>query len=257
MLQVLHVPTLVDNYVWLIRRSDRPEVIIVDPGEDYPVLEKLETEKLIPVAILVTHYHYDHTGGLDPLLRRFPVPVYGPQHIRQVDHPVAEGDSIRIEALDVEFQVLDVRGHTHDHIAYLTGKQLFCGDVIFSAGCGRLFDGTLEQMAQAVARLATLPDDTVVYCAHEYTAANLKFAAAVEPDNPDIHAYNQWVNKQRKQQLPTLPTTIGNEKRINPFLRVDQAAVIAAARNHNSGMKSTEPTEVFISLRRWKDSFRG
>ena len=153
--------------------------------------------------------------------------------------------------------MLDVRGHTHDHIAYLTGKQLFCGDVIFSAGCGRLRDGTLEQMAQAVARLAALPDDTIVYCAHEYTAANLKFAAAVEPGNPDIYEYKQWVNEQRRRQLPTLPTTIGKEKRINPFLRVDQETVIAAARSHDSDMKSTEPTEVFITLRRWKDGFRG
>lgn len=257
MLQVLHVPTLVDNYVWLIRRSGRPEVIIVDPGEECPVLEKLAELKLTPVAILVTHYHYDHTYGLDPILEEFPVPVYGPRHIRQVDHPVTEGDTVTIPELEVAFQVLDVRGHTHDHIAFLTDNMLFSGDVIFSAGCGRLFDGTLEQMAQAVARLAALPDDTVVYGAHEYTATNLKFAAAVEPDNPDISEYSQWVMKQRQQQLPTLPTTIGKEKRINPFLRVGQEAVIAAVQNHNRDMNSTEPADVFIALRRWKDGFQG
>ena len=257
MLQVLHVPTLVDNYVWLIRRPGHPEVIIVDPGVEYPVLEKLASDKLVPVAILVTHYHYDHTYGLDPILHQFPVPVYGPQHIRQVDHPVTENDTVNIEAMDLNFQVLDVRGHTHDHIAYLTDKHLFCGDVIFSAGCGRLFDGTLEQMAQAVAKLAALPDDTAVYCAHEYTATNLKFAASVEPDNQDITEYSQWVTQRRQQKLPTLPTTIGREKRINPFLRTGEKTVIAAVQNHFNDLKRTEPADVFIALRRWKDSFQG
>ncbi|MBE9516636.1 MAG: hydroxyacylglutathione hydrolase [Proteobacteria bacterium] len=257
MLEVLHVPALVDNYIWLIRRQAQADVVIIDPGEAHPVFEIIASKKLNPVAILVTHYHYDHTDGLDELIERFPIPVYGPRHIRQVSRPTQEGDDVYIPEIDTHFSVLDVPGHTHDHIAYLTGKLLFCGDVIFSAGCGRLFDGTLEQMAAAVARLAALPDDTVVYCAHEYTAANLKFALAVEPENRDIHDYIQWVSDKRKNGLPTLPSTIGREKKINPYLRVNQPDVMQAARQQNPGLDSSDPVQVFITLRRWKDSFRG
>lgn len=257
MLEVLHVPTLVDNYVWLIRQPKQAEVVIVDPGEAYPVLEKIAAEQLKPVAILVTHYHHDHTGGLAELLQHYRVPVYGPGHIRHITEPVKEGDSVSIREIGTDFHVLDVRGHTHDHVAYIAGKLLFCGDVIFSAGCGRLFDGTLEQMAASVARLATLPDDTIVYCAHEYTLANLKFAAVVEPENPDIAAHQAWAQNMRQNRQPTLPTSIGKEKQINPYFRVAEKTVIEAVQRHNPGVHSHDPVQVFIALRRWKDGFRG
>lgn len=257
MLEVLHVPTLVDNYVWLIKQPNQHPVVIVDPGEAWPVAYKLESEGLNPVAILVTHHHHDHTGGLDELRSQFSIPVYGPDHIRQVTHPVNEGDTVPVPELNTSLDVLDVRGHTREHLAYTTDKLLFCGDVIFSAGCGRQLGGTLEQMWAAISRLASLPDETVVYCGHEYTLANLKFAATVEPGNTAITDHQRWADKQRKSRLPTLPTTIGKEKLINPFLRLDVDSVRQAAKARTPDINDDDPLQVFIALRRWKDSFRG
>ncbi|OGI46346.1 MAG: hydroxyacylglutathione hydrolase [Candidatus Muproteobacteria bacterium RBG_16_65_34] len=257
MTPVLHVPAFEDNYIWLIRGAPG-QVAIVDPGDAGPVLDFLARERLTPAAILCTHHHGDHVGGVQDLLRRHAIPVYGParERIPGLTHPLAEGDRVRLPELALEFAVLDVPGHTHGHIAYYGAGMLFCGDTLFSAGCGRLFEGTAEEMYRSLTKLAALPPDTLVYCAHEYTAANLRFAIAVEPDNAEIRAYQREISERRARGEPSLPSTIGRERRINPFLRAAEASVRRAAERHG-GRRLAENVNVFAELRRWKDDFRG
>jgi hydroxyacylglutathione hydrolase len=207
----------------------------------------------------VTHHHADHIGGVDALRARLKGSVFGPayERIPQPFTPLAEGD--RIEALGLAFEVFDVPGHTAGHIAYLhrpsdEAPLLFCGDTLFSAGCGRLFEGTPAQMHDSLAKLASLPPDTRVCCTHEYTLSNLRFAAAVEPANRDIRSHTAWCEDERSHSRPTLPSTIGRELRINPFLRCDAPAVIESARAH--GAASNDPVAVFAALREWKNQFR-
>ena len=255
---VLHVCAFEDNYIWLIRGKSADHVAIVDPGDADPVLATLEKQHLQPVAILCTHHHGDHVGGVGDILRRYPVPVYGParERIPAVTHRLKEGDRVSLPELGLEFSVLDVPGHTAGHIAYYGAGMLFCGDTMFSAGCGRLFEGTAEQMHASLAKLVALPEATHMYCAHEYTEANLRFALAVEPDNPDIRAHRERARALRVQNLPTLPSTIGLEKRINPFLRTGAPAARRAAEMRR-GRALESGAEVFAELRRWKDDFRG
>ncbi len=262
-LDVLHADAFEDNYIW-IATGDRPEgndprpAVIVDPGDADPVLRMVQRERLTPVAILCTHHHPDHVGGVKDLVHQFPIPVYGPanESIAAVDHPLRNGDTVTVEALGLRLHVLEVPGHTRGHIAYHGSGLLFCGDTLFSAGCGRLFEGTADQMFQSLARLAALDDDTAVYCAHEYTAANLRFARAVEPDNRDIADYAATVAELNREGEPSLPSSIGYERRVNPFLRTSEPTVRAAAEQH-SGTKLAQAQEVFATLRRWKDGFRG
>ena len=256
---VLHVPAFQDNYIWLIRGRNAPhKVAIVDPGDAAPVLAALRAQKLTPVTILCTHHHRDHVGGVAELLAEYKVPVYGParERIAGVTHPLREGEHAVLPELDLEFRVLDIPAHTAGHIAYYGNGLLFCGDTLFSAGCGRLFEGSAAQMAQSLETLAALPDDTAVYCGHEYTAANLRFALTVEPDNAAAQAHLAQVQTWRAGGRPSLPSTIGLERRINQFLRTREAGVRASAERH-AGRTLVTPTEVFAALRAWKDGFSG
>lgn len=258
MTPVLHVCAFEDNYIWLIRGQSADRVAIVDPGDAEPVLAALEQQRLTPVAILCTHHHGDHVGGIEDILRHYPLPVYGParERIPAITHKLKEGDRVALAELGLEFDVLEVPGHTAGHIAYYGADMLFCGDTLFSAGCGRLFEGTAEQMHTSLSRFAALPEKTEVYCAHEYTAANLRFALTVEPGNPDIRTHIEKSKALRAQNIPTLPSTIGLEQRINLFLRAGRASVREAVSAHVARPLTSE-TEVFVELRRWKDSFRG
>ena len=258
MSDVLHVRAFEDNYIWLIRGKSPDRVAIVDPGDADPVLAALEKQRLKPAAILCTHHHGDHVGGVEDLLKHYSIPVYGParERIPTLTHRLKDGDHINLAELGLEFDVLDVPGHTAGHVAYVGGGLLFCGDTLFSAGCGRLLGGTAEQMHASLSRLAALPEVTRVYCAHEYTEANLRFALAVEPDNADSRAYRDQARVLRQQNLPTLPSTIGLERRVNPFLRTALPRVRQAAEKQ-AGQALASEAEVFAVLRRWKDGFRG
>jgi hydroxyacylglutathione hydrolase len=258
MTSVLHVPAFADNYIWLIRGKSPDGVAIVDPGDAEPVLVALENQRLKPVAILCTHHHGDHVGGVEDILRHYPVPVYGParERIPAVSHRLQEGDRVKLPELGLEFGVLDVPGHTAGHIAYYGAGMVFCGDTLFSAGCGRLFEGTAGQMHASLAKFSALPEETEVYCGHEYTEANLRFALAVEPDNAEAHAYRDRARAQRTKNLPTLPSTIGLERRVNPFLRTGVATVRQSAEKQSGAALGSE-VEVFAAVRRWKDGYKG
>jgi hydroxyacylglutathione hydrolase len=255
MLRVSYVPAFDDNYIWLIHKENDPHIVIVDPGDAGPVLDAIASSSYIPVAILVTHHHGDHTGGIRRLTQDYPMPVYGPgnEAISSISHPVKEGDRVHIESLDCTFDVLEVPGHTRGHIAYHSEKSLFCGDTLFTAGCGRLFEGTPQQMYQSLQKIAAMPDDTLVYCAHEYTLDNLKFAMVVEPDSPVLKQRVQDTLKARKQGKATVPAPLSLEKATNPFLRchlpnVIQAAERFALKRLHSG------AETFTIVRHWKDT---
>ena len=251
---IIPLPAFRDNYIWLLRHGRN--AVVVDPGDAAVVESHLAAQALSLAAILVTHHHADHIGGLAALLARHPVPVFGPatEAIAGVSHPVAEGDVVELPALGQRFTVLDVPGHTAGHVAYHAPGLLFCGDTLFSAGCGRLLGGSAEQLFASLQRLAGLPDDTAVYCTHEYTLANLAFSRAVEPDNPARDRYAADCEARRARGEPTLPSSIGLERTVNPFLRVHEAGVIAAVARH-TGQAPASPAECFAALRRWKDSF--
>jgi hydroxyacylglutathione hydrolase len=253
MMDVLHVPAFQDNYIWLIRRGR--DVAIVDPGNAEPVIAALERERLRPIAVLCTHHHRDHVGGADELGKRYGVSIFGPagERIPACTHALDEGS--RVELAGLHFDVFATPGHTLGHIMFYGHGLLFCGDTLFSAGCGRLFEGTPQQMHASLSRVAALPGETKVYCGHEYTEANLRFAQAVEPNNPDIRARLDHVRQLRAQGLPTLPSTIADEMRINPFLRCHIDAVRRAAQTHD-GRSMSSDVEIFASIRRWKDGFR-
>jgi len=248
------IPAFNDNYLWLLVRGDRAAV--VDPGDAAPVLQRLQQRRLKLTTILVTHHHGDHVGGVDTLARATGARVFGPSREPIPARDVALGDGDRFDALGVGFNVLDVPGHTRGHIAYYVAARrwLFCGDTLFAAGCGRLFEGTAEEMAASLARLAALPGDTRVYCAHEYTLSNLRFALTVEPGNAALRERQQACLALRERGLPTIPSTIGEELATNPFLRCDVAAVRAAAEAHAS-TPLPAPSAVFAVLRQWKNSF--
>ena len=255
---VLHVRAFQDNYIWLIPAVSGTHVAVVDPGDAVPVREFLQRENRELSAVLCTHHHPDHVGGADALRREYGVPVYGPanESIASVTHPLSEGDQVTVPKLDVSFRVLEIPGHTRGHIAFVGDGMLFCGDTLFSAGCGRLFEGTAEQMHRSLTRLAALPESTAVYCGHEYTLANLRFARAVEPDNAETSAYQREAEAMRARGAPTLPSTIGRERRVNPFLRTSDRDVRKAAENE-AGKALPDEISVFAALRRWKDSYRG
>ncbi len=256
-MNLLALPAFADNYIWMLH--DGARAAVVDPGDPAPVQAALDDLHLELAAILVTHHHPDHVGGVDALRPRLKGPVYAParENIPQPNQPLHDGQ--RIEVLGLPWRVLDVPGHTAGHIAYwqddgADSPLLFCGDTLFSAGCGRLFEGTPAQMQASLARLAALPADTQVCCTHEYTLSNLRFAAAVEPHNLQRQQHEAACVAQRAAGRPTLPSTLTLERQINPFLRLDQAPVQAAAREQ--GAANDEPVTVFAALRQWKDRFR-
>ncbi|RDI44578.1 hydroxyacylglutathione hydrolase [Aquicella lusitana] len=250
------IPTLKDNYVWALIDQHQRHVLIVDPGEAAPVIHYITQHHLLPVGILVTHHHWDHTNGIVELSNLYSVPVYGPakETIRGVTHKVQEKDEIIIDHFPLTLQVVDIPGHTLGHIAYYAQDSVFCGDTLFAAGCGRLFEGTPEMLYASLQKIAALPDTTKIYCAHEYTLANLRFAEAVEPDNQKIYERLEHVKHLRAKDLPTLPCALAEEKATNPFLRCDVPEIITSAEKHD-GSSLKNPVAVFTSLRRWKDNF--
>ena len=258
MLEVSPVRAFSDNYLWLVRTPGDPAgAIVVDPGDARPVQVALEEQGLQLRTILVTHHHPDHVGGVRALAERYSAEVFGParENLPCDFRPLEGGAIVSLRSLGLEFDVMDVPGHTLGHIAYHGHGALFCGDTLFSAGCGRLFEGTPAQMLDSLDRIAALPDETLVYCAHEYTLGNLRFAAAVEPGNADVLETLDSVQALRGRDAITLPATLGHERRINPFLRCREPAVRAAA-EARAGRPLASASDVFAVVRAWKDGFR-
>ena len=260
MLTAQGVHAFSDNYIWLIKQPEKPYIAIVDPGDAAPVIETIESQSLQPVALLITHHHWDHTGGIADLLERYPMPVYGPNNesIPHMSHPLTEGDRVDIPEMEAQFQVIDVPGHTAGHIAYYCQNKggqgmLFCGDTVFAGGCGRIFDGTAEQFHHSLGKINALPDDTLVYCAHEYTEDNLVFARIAEPGNLLLKERQTTVQQQRQRDEATVPSLLGIEKATNPFLRFDQPTIVQAAENF-AGHSLPDGAAVFSTVRHWKDT---
>ncbi len=256
MLEYHPIPAFRDNYIWLLRRPGATEAVVVDPGDAAPVLARLQESGLALSCILVTHHHPDHVGGVASLVERFQVPVYGPadETIPACSNPVTDGDTVTPPGLGTAFQVIGIPGHTAGHVAYYGDHSLLCGDTLFAVGCGRLFEGTPDQMRQSLDRLRRLPPDTAIYCGHEYTLSNIRFALAVEPDNQALRDRQAAATRQRERNEPTLPSRMALELETNPFLRWDQPSVVSAAEQH-AGRALPNDTEVFAELRGWKDSF--
>ena len=254
MLSIEPIPAFRDNYIWVARNNQHAAAI--DPGDAAPLLRYLESENLELVAILNTHHHADHVGGNLELKARFSCKIYGPagESIPGLTHPAREGDRISLPEIGMTLDILDIPGHTLGHIAYYGEGALFCGDTLFGCGCGRVFEGTMAQMHASLEKLSHLPGDTRVYCAHEYTLANIQFAKAVEPENEALLGREAEALGLRKKHLPTLPSTMGIERQTNPFLRCGIPRVAEAASRH-SGSSLTSPLEVFTALRKWKNDF--
>jgi len=258
-LAILTVPAFNDNYLWVIH--DGEHAAVVDPGDAAPIQALLSAHKLRLTAILLTHHHADHIGGVPALLAQWQVPVFGPRNdgITAVTAPLAEGDRFEVPALGLALDVLDVPGHTRGHIAYVASSLdtswLFCGDTLFGAGCGRLFEGTPQQMAASLAKLAALPGDTQVYCAHEYTLSNLRFAQAVEPGNAALAARMDADSAKRAAGQPTIPSTIGLERATNPFLRCGEKEIVHSLVQAGRLAQGAAPVEIFAALREWKNTF--
>jgi hydroxyacylglutathione hydrolase len=253
-MQIHAVPAFQDNYLWLLERGGKAAV--VDPGDAEPIERELAARGLALVAILATHHHGDHVGGLRELAAHWKCPVFGPagESISGLTQRLREGDRIVVPGLEVPFSVLDVPGHTAGHIAYVGEGVAFVGDTLFACGCGRLFEGTPEQMAGSLAKIARLPGETRAYCAHEYTMANIRFAEAVEPGNAKLAERKRRESAKRASGAPTVPSTIADELDTNPFLRCDQPEVVASAERH-AGRSLAGPVEVFAEIRAWKNSF--
>lgn len=254
---LIPVPAFNDNYLWLLHDGQR--ALIVDPGDAAPVLRTLQENGLQLASILVTHHHPDHTGGVAELHQATGAPVYGParEAIPEPFKRLKDGDTV--QALGLTFEVIDVPGHTAGHIAFYTPDMdgrplLFCGDTLFSGGCGRLFEGTPAQMLASLDRLAALPGNTRVCCTHEYTLSNLRFALAVEPDNTELIGYHARCTALRADGKPTLPSSIAQELLINPFLRTRQTTVMAAARRFDPA--THDDNSVFAAIRQWKNQFK-
>jgi hydroxyacylglutathione hydrolase len=255
---IIPIPALSDNYIWLIREGQHAAV--VDPGDAAPVHAYLVRESLTLTAILNTHHHADHVAGNHALLAHSSVPVFGParEPIPGRTQALGDGDAIVVPGIGLELRALFVPGHTAGHIAY-AGENIrvpvaFVGDTLFAGGCGRLFEGTPAQMVASLAKLAALPGQTHIYCAHEYTLANLRFALAVEPGNADLRERIRRDEAKRAHGFPTVPSTLAEERTTNPFLRIGEPAVIAAAEAH-AGRRLTDPVDVFATLREWKNRF--
>ena len=258
LLEITAVPALQDNYIWIVH-NDR-HAAVVDPGEAQPVLAFLNARRLQLEAILCTHRHADHTGGIAKLREVYNVPVYGRRHPGNphITHDLRESGQLKLDAPAINFDIIEIPGHLDDHLAFIAPGILFCGDVLFGAGCGRNFEGTVAQLHHSLQRLAQLPGDTRVYCAHEYTAANLRFALACEPDNEAVQQRIAATRKMRAANQPTVPSTISLEKATNPFLRCTQPEIIRTLQQR--GLTDTSEIGVselgvFTALRAWRNQF--
>jgi hydroxyacylglutathione hydrolase len=253
-ISVIPLRAFTDNYIWLIRAGHNAAV--VDPGDAAPVLAYLQAERLALTAILCTHHHADHVGGNAELLRHFAAQVYAPDddRIPAATRRLHEGDKVRLGEFDLDFSVFEIPGHTRSHIAYYGAGMLFCGDTLFACGCGRLFEGTPQQMYASLTKLAALPDTTAVYCGHEYTLSNIRFAKAVEPRNAELAKWESAAAALRARNEPTVPSTLRIEKLANPFLRCDHPEVMGSASQH-AGKQLSDPVSVLAAIREWKNKF--
>ncbi|HET9843709.1 MAG TPA: hydroxyacylglutathione hydrolase [Gammaproteobacteria bacterium] len=257
MVSIHPIRALKDNYIWLLR-SPKQYACVFDPGESAPVLTFLQKNKLKLLSILITHHHWDHVSGVLELLQHYPnITVYGPAHdaINGLNNPVSEPNEIYLPELELSFKVLSIPGHTLDHIAYYNNKFLFCGDTLFSAGCGRVFEGTMPQMLQSLEKLKALDGDILMFCAHEYTKKNLEFALTLEPENLAIKKRLCQVKEQLAQEKPSLPVRLREEKQTNPFLRCREAKLIQAVIKKDPRIDPKDPIAVFTALRKWKDTY--
>lgn len=257
MLTLHAIPAFDDNYLWAIATPDG-RVVVIDPGSEPAIQAFLAEGERRLAAILITHHHADHIGGLAGLRERFAVPCYGPEdpRIAPLDIHLNDGDSVELPDLGLALEVLEVPGHTRSHIAYAGHGWLFCGDTLFSLGCGRLFEGTARQMLNSLDLLAALPGDSLLCCAHEYTLSNARFAITVDPDNAALRTRVAQAQAQRAAGEPTVPVSLQSELACNPFLRVDTPAVLASLTSH-FGSTPVHRIEAFAWLRQWKDEFRG
>ena len=258
-INVIHpIPAFSDNYIWALLDADQQHACVVDPGDANPVIDYLEANGLTLTDIFITHHHPDHTGGLKTLISEYSPTVYGPEPsgIQGISDYLHEGDTATL--FGHRFSIYEVPGHTLDHIAYYCDETdpplLFCGDTLFAAGCGRLFEGTPAMMHKSLSKLSALDSNTSIYCTHEYTMANLKFANAADPNNGELMARIEREQAKRDQSQPTLPSSVQLELDTNPFLRCDQPALKESASSRLSQPVEDE-IEVFAAIRNWKDNF--
>ena len=252
--QVTPIPAFQDNYIWLIH--DDVHAIAVDPGDASVVIDYLKSQHLTLTDILITHHHQDHTGGVTALAKRGQCRVHAPLQtpLRHCHQRVQQGDQVCIESLDLTLNVINLPGHTLDHVGYITDSALFCGDTLFVGGCGRIFEGTAAMMQQSLQKIASLPEQLLIYCAHEYTEANYRFAHTVDPDNIALQEQIQQAQQKRNNHRPTVPSSIAIERATNPFLRCHTDTIRQAVEKH-AHLTCHDETEVFKHLRKWKDQF--
>ncbi len=257
MIEIIRIPALKDNYIWLIHQPKTKCGVIVDPGEAQPVFDILSHYHIQLSAIFLTHRHWDHCNGVAQLRDHFKVPVYGPkkENIPVCSKPLQENDTVFIETLEASFRILEIPGHTLGHIAYFGENKLFCGDTLFTGGCGRLFEGTAEQMLSSLKKLKNLPPQTLIYCGHEYTLANLEFAKTLEPQNQALIERLESTRKKRARNEATVPSTLALELETNPFLRTNVSSIIKATK-HFSKQKPSKESEIFLLIRERKDHFK-
>lgn len=253
-MEIVPLSAFADNYIWALVVEDR--CVVVDPGDAAPVQNFLAERRLQLTAVLVTHRHNDHVGGVPELREAWDVPVFGPPSIAVVTRPVKHGDRIDLPGVGQSGCVIEVPGHTEEHIAFIVEGHLFCGDTLFVGGCGRLLGAsTAAELYASLQRIAALPPETLIHCAHEYTLSNLRFAQAVEPANHALQTLVDRCRALREQGLPTVPSRLADELATNPFMRTQEATVREAAERH-IGRNLRDPAEVFAVLRAWKDDFR-